>query len=211
MIIIVSAGTPPTKELLLRYTPQASRVIAADAGAAACLRAGVRPDVVVGDMDSLAPEDQERIAAQGVEVRRYPRHKDWTDTSLALDMALAENPDEVVLLGATGGRFDHTLANVHLLVKALHAGVRARVVDDEQEIFVLEGEYALRGRAGCTVSLLPLTARVDGVCLRGFRWPLDDAVMDMGDPYGVSNVVENDEALIVCGRGMLAGIVSFSV
>jgi thiamine pyrophosphokinase len=111
-------------------------------------------------------------------------------------------------VGAFGDRFDHVLANVHLLRRALNAGVRARIVSETQQIFLVDSEYILEGRQGSTVSFLPLTETVDGITLDGFAYGLTDANMEIGNPYGVSNVVLEPHAKVKVKSGILVTVLS---
>src|SRR5687768_15193697 len=98
-----------------RLIGAADLLIAADGGALALLRAGLLPRLVIGDMDSLDAASLAELAERGVELRRYPREKDETDLELALLHAAAAGATAIDILGALGGRWDHTLANVALL------------------------------------------------------------------------------------------------
>ncbi|HWH07740.1 MAG TPA: thiamine diphosphokinase, partial [Candidatus Thermoplasmatota archaeon] len=177
---------PATADLVRRHVPPGARVLAVDAGAEACLAAGVAPEAVVGDMDSVRASTLEALAARGARVVRHPAAKRDTDGALAL--RLVEDA-HVVFLGAGGGRPDHALANLHLM---LAASRRARVeaVDADGRAWVVTPErpLALDLPDGAVVSVLPLTPRAEGVAYRNLRWGLDGAAMEMGDPYGMSNV-----------------------
>lgn len=203
MFLIVSGGQSPGSAFIRERAAAARMVIAADSGARYCLQAGVTPDLVVGDMDSLAPGELEKIRAAGVKVKVHPALKDDTDTRLALEEAIALGAARVELLAAIGDRFDHSLANVHLLYCAHLRRVNACILSPGTRIFLVEGRGAVRGATGATVSLLPLGMEASGITLEGFQWPLEEADMKLGDPYGISNVVLSDEALITVRRGVL--------
>jgi thiamine pyrophosphokinase len=207
MFLIVTGGEAPESAFLRERAGMARKVIAADRGAQYCLNAGVTPDLVVGDMDSLPANAYRRIRDLGVALKVHPAMKDETDTSLALEEAISLGADEVELIAATGDRFDHSLANVHLLYSALLRKVDACIVSPRQRIFLVDEAAAIRGMKGATVSLLPLTMEAGGVTLTGFRWLLQDAVMHLGNPYGISNVVTADEARVTVREGVLVVIV----
>ena len=92
-------------------------LVGADGGTAHCVAIGRRPHVVVGDLDSIDPALLERLATEGVAVERHPPAKDQTDLELAIERALRDGADEVILAGATGGRLDQTLANLLILAQ----------------------------------------------------------------------------------------------
>ena len=208
MFLIVAGGEPPGKELLQELALKAGMVVAADKGAQYCLAGGITPGLVVGDMDSLDRESLDALSAMGVEMKRLSTDKDLTDTEAALDESMLRGARHVEILGALGGRIDHTLANIHLLRKALAHGVRARITSETQEIFLVDSSETIHGCRGRTVSFLPLTEKVEGVSLKGFRYELEDAVMEIGRPYGISNVVTAEKGFIKVGGGVLLAVVS---
>jgi thiamine pyrophosphokinase len=208
MFLIVAGGEPPGKELLHGLALKAQMIIAADKGAQYCLQSGITPGLVVGDMDSLDQESAERLSALGVAMKRVNADKDQTDTEIALDEAIGRGAKRVEILGAIGGRVDHTLANIHLLRKAMHHGVAARITSETQQIFLVDSSQAITGSKGFTVSFLPLTQQVDGISLTGFQYELEEASMEIGKPYGISNVVTGDQAWVKVGKGILLAVLS---
>jgi thiamine pyrophosphokinase len=210
MFLIVAGGEPPGSTLLRARAREAAMLIAADRGARYCLDAGVTPGLVVGDMDSLDHEMIERLAASGVEVKRFSADKDKTDTEIAFDEAVLRGAKRIEILGALGGRLDHALANIHLLYAALRRGIAARIVSETQQVFLVDSSAAFTESVGRTVSFLPLTERVEGITLEGFRYELANASMEMGKPCGVSNVVEGEEARLTLKSGILIALVSMA-
>ncbi|OPY13612.1 thiamine diphosphokinase [Syntrophus buswellii] len=179
------------------------RIICADVGAAHCLRIDVDPEVVIGDMDSLDPETAEDLVRRGTRISGYPPEKDETDTQLALQYALSLEPEEIRIFGAMGGRIDHTLANLSILKIALDQGVPTRLVDEWCEILMIRDSCVLEGEAGQTVSLFPFSSAVTGITLRGFAYPLENNAMEIGRPYGISNVLTDQRGFISLADGIL--------
>jgi thiamine pyrophosphokinase len=208
MFLIVGGGEPPGRNLLKSLAQQVKTVIAADKGAEYCLEAGITPHLVVGDMDSAPPGIPEKLQSMGVEIRRFSTCKDYTDTQIALDEAISRGAKDVEIAGATGDRFDHELANLHLLKRALDAGVRARITSRRQQVFLVDSEVAIIGRKGFTASFLPLSGRVEGITLTGFAYELKSAVMEIGNPYGVSNVIIQQEARVQVETGILVAVLT---
>ena len=199
--LIVLGGDAPGEALLSRCMRESDLVIAADSGLAAFDRAGLSPDLLVGDMDSVDSAILSRYEGR-VPERRLSPIKDDTDGVDAVDLAIARGAKEITLLGALGGRLDHALANVMLLVRAYRKGARARILTEAERIVRVCAEERLQGAEGDTVSLLPLgTAR--GVTLLGFFYPLKDATLDSDYPLGVSNVVTDSEAIVRAREGDL--------
>jgi thiamine pyrophosphokinase len=206
MILIVVGGDRVPEELLGHAALKAEMVIAADRGAWYCLQAGIIPDLVVGDMDSIPEEALEELQAGKVTILTFSPHKDKTDTQIALEVALKRGAREIEILSGIGARFDHSLANVHLLHLALKAGVRARIVSERQIIFLIEGECTLTNEEGTTISFLPLGMMASGITLKGFAYELDDATMEIGLPWGVSNVITDQHALVRVREGILIAV-----
>ncbi len=209
MFLIVSGGDAPDPVFLQARAEKARMIIAADRGAGYCLRAGVRPDVVVGDMDSISPSARREVERSGIPFIQHSTEKDQTDTQLALDIALDRGAGFIEMVACTGDRFDHSLANVHLLYAALKAGVDAAILDPSHRIFLVDSEAGIDGMKGALLSLLPLSLEARGVSLSGFQWPLKDAVMEVGNPYGISNRIVSEQARIYVREGVLVAVLFF--
>ena len=152
---------------------------------------------------SLDAASLAELEAQGVELRRFPREKDETDLELALLHAASAGATAIDILGALGGRWDHTLANVALLALPELRGRRARLLADGQTLFLVRDAAVLEGQAGDTVSLLPLTGEAHGVTTRGLRYPLDDATLSYERARGVSNVLLDPPGHVSLREGLL--------
>lgn len=183
-------------------------LICADGGLVVARRTGVPPHVVVGDLDSARAALLQWAVSRGARLLRHPVEKDKTDTELALDAAVAGGATEVEFLGVLGGRVDHTLANVALLIKAKSARVRARIFDGRQELFLADKVTKVSGRRGEVVSLIPLTPTITGVTLQGFKYPLSMATIKQGSTLAISNVLETNPATVRVGRGRLLVVVT---
>lgn len=186
-------------------------VIAADGGALKAESAGLTPDLVIGDADSLAPQTIDRLRSQGIEVRVHPQDKAESDTELCLREALRRGATEVVILGALGGlRFEHSVANLLLLTLPELAGREVVLADATTSVRVMGGRtpdrLELRGLSGDLVSLLPLTEVVDGVHTTGLAYPLGGEPLPQGPARGLSNVMQGGEATISIEGGRLAVI-----
>lgn len=199
--LIVLGGDPPSEALLGRCVREADLTIAADSGLAAFDGTSLLPDLLVGDMDSIAPQVLRRYEG------RLPQHrlnciKDDTDGVDALDWAIAQGATQITLLGALGGRLDHALANLMLLVRTQRKGGFAEILGEHEHIFRVDGQAVLTNARGDTVSLIPL-GEARGITLQGFYYPLHDHTLTSDYPLGVSNVVTADEALVSVREGDL--------
>lgn len=179
-------------------------VIAADGGARAAVNAGAKPNLVIGDMDSVDPDLLENLQSEGVEIRRYPTEKDETDLELALKAAALQAGHPIRILGALGGRLDHTLSNIYLLALPELAGCDVRLVSGNQEAWLMPpGEAAISGAKGDTLSLVPLNGAVEGVETENLYYPLRAETLKFGPARGVSNVMTADRAIVRSRRGEL--------
>jgi len=181
-------------------------LVCADGGARHLYRLGLVPEVIVGDMDSLEGEVKQYFEERGTRVIAYPATKDQTDTQLALEYAFSLTPDTVDIYAATGGRLDHTLANISLLVSGAEKGVPVRLIAEWGDVFLVENRFVLDGEAGQTVSFFPLTASAEGIVLEGFEYPMTRGVMKLGYPVGISNRLVSRQGLIAVESGYLLGI-----
>lgn len=184
----------------------AALVVAADGGAGLLDGIGRRPDLLVGDLDSVSPALVERLSAAGTRVEAHPADKDASDLELALEAALAAGADEVVVLGAIGGeRLDHAIANLLLLADPGLIGRDLRLVAGPATLRVGHGGEAVSvpGAVGDLVTLLPLGGDVEGVTTTGLRWPLERATLRMGRSRGLSNEVQATPASVTLERGTL--------
>ena len=194
--VIFGAGDPPgtcpafEKDALL---------VAADGGLLTMRSFGLTPDLFVGDLDSL-PEG----APEGIEALRLPVKKDVTDTDAAAVAALERGCTDVLILGGTGGRLDHTLANLSLLARLSQKGCRARLSDGKTTAQALtNGSLTLPARESGTVSVFSFTEKSEGVTVRGLQYALEDASLVSSFALGVSNAFAGKDAFIGVKNGTL--------
>ncbi len=201
--VIVSGGR--LGAWALEHIRPSDYVIGADSGADFLVRSGRNPDLALGDFDSVPQDRLPAIrAAAGETCAVDAVDKDWTDTELAMREALRRGYRRILLLGGLGTRFDHSLANVHLLQQAFDHGCEAILLDEHNEIRLCSGECRIKADSKFPyVSLLPLTPKATGVTLTGFRYPLREAVLTLGYSIGISNVLEAETGRITVREGLL--------
>ena len=178
-------------------------IICCDGGARHFQYLKIKPDVIIGDMDSIDPALLASYSTQGIKIIKYPAKKYFTDTELALDYALSLKPEAIFIWGALGDRIDHTLANVFLLCKGQENGIRTYLIDEYGEAFVLDKETSFINETGRTVSLIALSPEVTGITLSGFLYPLKEETLIMGESRGISNVINDVRAGISVRQGKL--------
>lgn len=201
--LLVASGLAPRRELFLHAACEADLTIAIDGGLRTFQEYGVAPHLIVGDMDSVDTELLELYWEESILVTA-PAEKNETDATLAVDEAIERGADQILLLGATGGRIDHLLSNLMLLKYAMNKGAVLTIEDDEQEITLQCGTFDLFGRKGQTVSIIPMNKRAV-VTARGLYYPLECLELTNEKPRGVSNVfqkkhavIESDDFVFIC-------------
>ncbi|TGB04886.1 thiamine diphosphokinase [Halobacillus salinus] len=179
--------------------------IGADQGAEVLLEHGITPDVAIGDFDSVTKDSKRKIREHAKVFDEYPNEKDETDLELAIRGALKQNPSHILLFGVTGGRMDHTLANVQILYPLLKEGIKATVIDKQNRVSLVEaGKHTLKtNRAYPYVSFLPVTFDVTGITLEGFYYPLNEADLPYGSTLCISNQLIEDLGTFSFRSGIL--------
>jgi len=174
-------------------------VIAADAGYAALEGAGIRPDLAVGDFDSLG------YVPQDVPVERHPVMKDDTDTMLAVKLGLARGFRDFRIYGGLGGRrTDHTVANIQTLGYLAARGAAGWLFGAGETMTALrDGTLSFSGARRGTLSVVALGGPARGVTLRGVLYPLSDAALAPDFPLGVSNSFTDGPAEVSVREGAL--------
>lgn len=206
--LIVADGDIPGRDAvvgLLRNTDP-NLVIAADGGALKATALGYTPHVVVGDADSLSADAAEQLRLAGADVLVHPAAKDESDTELAVREAIARGATALLVVGAFGGRrLEHTIANLLLLCLPELSGVDVSLADGASVVRLLSGGAGITvdGRDGDYVSLLPITADVEGVTTDGLAFPLLDEPLHQGPARGLSNVMVGARASVSLRSGRL--------
>jgi thiamine pyrophosphokinase len=209
-IVIFANGpmdkTTPTTAVLA----DCDLIIAADGGARHCRALDITPDLLLGDMDSVAPADLEVMLAGGTRIKRYPSRKNRTDLDLALSVALDHHPKEVIIFGGLGGRWDMSLANLMLLADPALASISLAFLDGTTKATLLRGrqQYTVLGAAGDTVSLIPISTSIEGLTLTGFEYPLSNHRLSRGTTLAISNQLNHHRGLVCLERGLLFLIVT---
>lgn len=200
--VIISNGDIKDYEYIRNLISEEDFVIAADGGLRHCDAMGVVPDVWIGDNDSgnFSCEKLDDMTWSTDVIILNPV-KDATDTESACDYAIDKSFDEVVLLGSMGSRFDHTLANVYLLRKFADKGIKARIVNENNIIFLAQHHNIIAKSDYKYVSLLPVEGDVISVTNRGFYYPLNGESLKMYSSRGVSNYLIEDSGEITLDSG----------
>lgn len=194
-----------------RLACAADLVIAADGGAERLAGFGLRPDVAVGDFDSLSGDRLAQLTAAGVRVRRHPARKDQTDGELAVAEALRAGATVIDITGALGGAFDHSLGSLALLRRLASLKAAARLAEPGRSVTVAAAprRVVLGAQPGVRFSCLPLTVRAV-VSLTGFDWELDHVALRADRCRGVGNRVARAGAVVEVYSGAVVLVVEAS-
>lgn len=189
--VIIGSGSINDYKKLLRYINDGDFVICADGGVRHAKEMGIEPDIVIGDFDSSSPAecDAEKIV--------YPARKDFTDSELCVKYAKEHGCDELLLMGMTGTRADHTLTNI-LMLSQCKTGM---MVDDSNEFYYLHRHIKIEGRRGKTLSIIPVRGDLTGIATAGLYYPLNDETLYFGESRGNSNVIIDDVCEIITASG----------
>ena len=202
--VIFANGLLENVERALEAAENAELIIAANGGSLHCLRLGIEPALVVGDLDSLDAAAQQTLKAGATEFIAHPPDKDQTDLELALVTAVALNATKIVVLGATGGRLDMTLANVHLLALPELGSIQAEMWRGDQTAVLLRPPGgSISGEIGDGISLIPIGGGARSIATNDLQYALDGEDLDLGPARGVSNVVNGPDPQVELENGLL--------
>lgn len=209
-VIIVSGGSIQ-KDFALAFLKKRKQkntcIIAADRGLEFLAGTEYSPDVVVGDFDSLSPEGKGYLdSLKNTEICRLKPEKDDSDTQSATNYAITRGAKQITILGATGNRIDHLLANFGLLVMAKNKGTVVDLVDAYNYITLIPSDTVLKKdmQFGKYVSFFSIGGDVTGLTLKGFKYPLNGHHLTTSDSgLTVSNEIEDEEAVVTYEKGTL--------
>lgn len=203
--LIIANGILDHSPKLDALLDQADFIIAVDGGANHCADFAIIPDILLGDLDSIDPAILIPYKRQGIAIQQYPTRKDATDLELALDLAAEKGAQLIWLVGALGGRWDMSLANIMLAANDKYKERHIFLLGQDCSMHILHpGKiHPISGMPGQKVSLVPLKNDVHGVTLSGFEYPLTDQAISFGSTIGVSNILKTSRATVQHSSGIL--------
>lgn len=210
--VIISGGKIQTDFALAFLRTQTwDYVIGADKGVIFCHKNQIMPTHIVGDFDSAGETEYEYFQKNtDVSIKRLNPVKDYTDTDVALRLALELGAEEITILGGTGARIDHTAANVRILFLALQKGVRAYLLDEHNKMWLTDHAVSIKKEEqfGKYLSLFAMGGAVKDLTLQGVFYPLDHYLLEGMDPLCVSNEITEEACRINFSEGVLLVIES---
>lgn len=193
---------------VIESVPKSERfIIACDKGYYYINMAGYSPDLVVGDFDSADGDLYEHLMRDGKEVIKLNPIKDDTDIEAALQYAFESTKGDIVILGAIGGRLDHTLGNISLLGMGLKNNRKIYLMDGLNRIQMIQAPNKITLKKalqhGKYISVFPYMGPVAGLTMEGFKYPLSDATLEGFNTLTVSNEIVDESATISIDKGYL--------
>ena len=201
--VIIASGDLEYTNNIIKIIKDTQLIICADGGARHLRALDILPHVMIGDFDSIAPDDKLYFKKNKVKTITFPSKKNQTDSELCVSWALENNATDITLLGVTGVRLDHTLANIFLLKKLAGLQIPARIINKNNEIHIVTNFIKLKGRPKDLLSIIPVTQKVTGVTLKGLEYPLENATLKMGSSLGISNSFKGNYACVSLEKGIL--------
>lgn len=204
--IIISGGSINEKffkEVMKKN--EFNNVIACDKGLEVLYKCNIKPNYIIGDFDSINKNVLENYKKDNnVKIISLNPEKDYTDTHMALKLAIELKSNDITIVGAIGTRVDHTLANINILKEALDNEVTCKIINENNYISlidkttIIEKDYRYK-----YVSLIPITTVAKGITLQGFKYSLHNATMKIGESIGVSNEQIEQLAKVSIKEGIL--------
>lgn len=189
-------------------------VIAVDGALELIDRLAIPIHCLVGDFDTVSLDILKKYKRkENLYVEQHIPEKDETDTELALRIAMEKNAADITIVGATGGRLDHFLGNLHILLQPLKRNIPCLLLDPWNRIRLVQEccVFSEENAFGTYISFLPFTDEVQNVSLTGFKYPLDHACLKKGNTLGVSNERIASRAEVRLGKGILICVESRDV
>lgn len=202
--VVFTGGSVENYDFIHSYLEDNPLIICCDSGMEHGKNLNLKPDYIVGDFDSVSKGTFEYFKEMKVPTYKFPKEKDETDTQLGISVALEEGATDIVIIGGIGSRFDHTLANSHLLLSLVKKKVRGRLVNHNNSVELINKSTVIYGEKGEIISTIPLSMVVKGLTLKGFMYPLENRDLFLDDDLvPVSNILIEEQGEILFEDGFL--------
>jgi len=204
--LVVSGGNEINEDKLMSLYEQNDVIIAADSGVEQLLKINKLPDCLVGDLDSINEKSILYLESKGVKTIVYPKEKDKSDTEIAIELILPQKPENITLVGATGSRLDHSLANIFLLKKLSDLNIDTQIIDNNNIIKLIKSEQTIiKDESFDYISLIPICLDGIVITLNGFHYNLIKEHIEFGSSFGISNEIDKSIGHIIkhSGEGLL--------
>lgn len=198
--VIFLHGNKPSAESVKKHIKKTDTIICADGGAIYAVSFELKPDVYIGDLDSISPAHYKRLKKEKIEWHIFEKEKDETDSELSIKYAIKHGFKEILLFGVFGNRVDHVLANLTMF--ATLKNIQVTIVEDNQILYFVKDKLSLQGKSGEYVSLIPFQENVT-VSTKNLKWELKNSILEYGKTRGISNELVKQVAEIKVKKGTL--------
>ncbi|WP_455538444.1 thiamine diphosphokinase [Terrisporobacter sp.] len=172
-------------------------IIGADGGCNHLYKMNIIPNYIIGDLDSIDKDIVYYYKNKNINLKKYPREKDETDSQICINLAKDLNCSEVDFYGALGGRIDHTIANIGLMHYSRKMNIKPKIISEKEEVIIIKNEeIILKGNKGDTISIIPIMKDANNVTLKKLKYKLDNSKIGYLSSLGVSNEMLEDECII---------------
>jgi thiamine pyrophosphokinase len=182
-------------------------IIAIDGGLERCLQLRLKPQLFLGDLDSLGKEFQDDIPPNCQKII-YPTDKNETDTQLAIQYCIDHKINEIIICNDLGRRFDHSLAIIQNLLQAHRNGINTKVASENQILQIISGSVTLCYPVNTLLSLISITDQTEFISSSGLQYPLENLTLYNWQSRGISNVVTEPEQVLNIASGLIIAIIT---
>ena len=203
--VVLICGGPAPDEEAIKYIPIPSTLIAVDSGLDHARSLQLKPDLLIGDLDSISTSGLQWASQQEIKVKEFPSDKDKSDFELALDYARGVS-NRLLAIGSDSGRVDQLFGMIASLASAAPHFDSCHALIGKTYCTFTTGEANIHRKNGAIVSVFAMGGIADGVSLRGFRWELAEATLLPGSSLGLSNELNGDIGKISVRKGTLVVI-----
>ena len=196
--LVICNGEVLSRKAIAPLLKERPFIVCADGGADKARKLGIRPDIIIGDLDSISPATRKFFSTV---TTIHIENQYSTDLEKALDYLLKRGYQSAVVVGAMGGRPDHSLSNFSILKKYRNR-IRLVFSDSSCDIQLIERRIAFASKIGSVISLLPLSC-CEGITTTGLEFPLRDGSLELGVREGTSNTVVSSPVKISVKKGSL--------
>ena len=190
-------------EIIKKEAASCEYIICADGGVKWAITHNIDPNMIVGDLDSISDTLLFYYQRKNIPILSYPKDKDETDTHIAITIALQKGASEITILGGIGNRMDHSMGNILLLIRIAQKGVKAKLVNQNNVIFVSNKKIFLDAEPGNILSILPYGDNVKIHQTYGLHYPIINRVLPIDFPFGISNIITEKQAWIDIESGWI--------
>jgi thiamine pyrophosphokinase len=199
--VIIAHGSLDDGRMLANECEDADFIICADGGAEYAFKYGINPNYIIGDLDSVSPDIVKIFENKNIEIVKYPREKDFTDTELCVYKAKELGCSTICIAAGVGDRMDHSLGNIGLLHIIKEMGMEGYIFSSTGYIYLCKDEIMITGNIGDTISIIPIYGSAEGLYSEGLKYHLNNLSIPFGKPLGVSNIMTDNKCRITVSSG----------